>query len=29
MIKRLTEHLNPRYARVCALSKPSDAEQGQ
>ncbi|HQY45087.1 MAG TPA: polyphosphate kinase 2, partial [Paracoccaceae bacterium] len=23
-IKRFMEHLNPRYARVCALSKPSD-----
>jgi len=23
------EHLNPRYARVCALTKPSDVEKGQ
>ena len=28
-IKRFTEHLNPRYARVVALSKPSDVEKGQ
>jgi polyphosphate kinase 2 len=28
-IKRFMEHLNPRYARVVALSKPSDAERGQ
>ncbi|KAF0115411.1 MAG: hypothetical protein FD150_1079 [Rhodobacteraceae bacterium] len=28
-IKRFMEHLNPRYARVCALTKPSDVEQGQ
>ena len=28
-IKRFMEHLNPRYARVCALSKPSDVEKGQ
>ncbi|GAB3625014.1 polyphosphate kinase 2 [Mariniluteicoccus endophyticus] len=28
-IKRFTEHLNPRYARVVALAKPSDREQGQ
>ena len=28
-IKRFMEHLNPRYARVCALSKPSDVEMGQ
>ncbi len=28
-IKRFTEHLNPRTARVVALSKPSDREQGQ
>lgn len=28
-IKRFTEHLNPRTARVVALSKPSDRELGQ
>lgn len=28
-IKRFMEHLNPRYARVVALSKPSDTERGQ
>jgi polyphosphate kinase 2 len=28
-IKRYMEHLNPRYARTVALSKPSDREQGQ
>ncbi|WP_027389171.1 polyphosphate kinase 2 [Chrysiogenes arsenatis] len=28
-IKALTEHLNPRVARVSALAKPSDVEQGQ
>ncbi|WP_295692355.1 polyphosphate kinase 2 [Lapillicoccus sp.] len=28
-IKRFTEHLNPRGARVVALEKPSDREQGQ
>ena len=28
-IKRFMEHLNPRYARTMALSKPSDAEKGQ
>jgi polyphosphate kinase 2 len=28
-IKRFMEHLNPRYARVVALSKPSDVEKGQ
>src|SRR5262245_58389867 len=28
-IKRFMEHLNPRYARVVALSKPSDREQKQ
>jgi polyphosphate kinase 2 len=28
-IKRFMEHLNPRYARVVALSKPSDREQHQ
>ena len=28
-IKRFTEHLNPRGARVVALPKPSDIEQGQ
>ncbi|MCC0015686.1 MAG: polyphosphate kinase 2 [Rhodobiaceae bacterium] len=28
-IKRITEHLNPRQARVVALAKPSDAEAGQ
>ena len=28
-IKRFTEHLNPRMARVVALNKPSDREQGQ
>lgn len=28
-IKRFTEHLNPRAARVVALNKPSNVEQGQ
>lgn len=28
-IKRLTENLNPRAARVVALAKPTEAEQGQ
>jgi polyphosphate kinase 2 len=28
-IKRFMEHLNPRYARVVALTKPSDVEKGQ
>jgi polyphosphate kinase 2 len=28
-IKRFTEHLNPREARVVALNKPSDEEKGQ
>lgn len=28
-IKRFMEHLNPRSARVVALSKPTEAEQGQ
>src|SRR3984957_17824980 len=28
-IKRFTEHLNPRGARVVALEKPSEHEQGQ
>ena len=28
-IKRFTEHMNPRTARVVALNKPSDREQGQ
>lgn len=28
-IKRFTEHLNPRGARVVALEKPSEEEQGQ
>ncbi|PUB15415.1 polyphosphate kinase 2 [Yoonia sediminilitoris] len=28
-IKRFTEHLNPRFARVIALNKPSDEEKGQ
>jgi polyphosphate kinase 2 len=28
-IKRITEHLNPRGARVVALLKPSDVEKGQ
>ena len=28
-IKRYTEHLNPRFARVVALNKPSDRERGQ
>lgn len=28
-IKRFTEHLNPRAARVVALNKPSEREQGQ
>ncbi len=27
-IKRYMEHLNPRYARVVALTKPSDKEKG-
>ena len=28
-IKRYMEHLNPRFARVVALQKPSEAERGQ
>ena len=28
-IKRFTEHLNPRLARVVALNKPTDEEKGQ
>ena len=28
-IKRFTEHLNPRFARVVALNKPSEVERGQ
>lgn len=28
-IKRFMEHLNPRYARVVALTKPSEVERGQ
>ena len=28
-IKRFTEHLNPRFARVIALNKPTDEERGQ
>ncbi|MGB8815376.1 MAG: polyphosphate kinase 2, partial [Paracoccaceae bacterium] len=28
-IKRFMEHLNPRYARVVALTKPGDKEKGQ
>jgi polyphosphate kinase 2 len=28
-IKRFTEHLNPRFARVVALNKPSEQERGQ
>ena len=28
-IKRFTQHLNPRTARVVALSKPTDTERGQ
>ncbi|SLN39234.1 Polyphosphate kinase 2 (PPK2) [Roseovarius gaetbuli] len=28
-IKRFTEHLNPRAARVVALNKPTDTERGQ
>lgn len=28
-IKRFTEHLNPRHARVVALAKPSEEERGQ
>ncbi|MBM3607296.1 MAG: polyphosphate kinase 2 [Alphaproteobacteria bacterium] len=28
-IKRMTEHLNPRYARIVALSKPTEQERGQ
>ena len=28
-IKRVTEHLNPRYARVVALTAPNDRERGQ
>ncbi|NDV48153.1 MULTISPECIES: polyphosphate kinase 2 [unclassified Salipiger] len=28
-IKRFTEHLNPRHARVVALNKPSEQERGQ
>ncbi|MFV0478709.1 MAG: polyphosphate kinase 2 [Parahaliea sp.] len=29
VIKRFTEHLNPRFARVVALDKPTDEERGQ
>lgn len=29
IIKRITEHLNPRGARIVALEKPSDKEQSQ
>ena len=28
-IKRITEHLNPRGARIVALEKPSDVEKTQ
>jgi polyphosphate kinase len=28
-IKRFMEHLNPRYARIVALTKPSDKEKGE
>ncbi|MBN7786919.1 polyphosphate kinase 2 [Ponticoccus gilvus] len=28
-IKRFTEHLNPRHARVAALNKPTEEERGQ
>lgn len=28
-IKRFNEHLNPRFARVVALNKPTDQERGQ
>jgi polyphosphate kinase 2 (PPK2 family) len=28
-IKRFTENLNPRGARVAALAKPTETEQGQ
>jgi polyphosphate kinase len=28
-IKRFTEHLNPRFARVVALNKPTEPERGQ
>lgn len=28
-IKRFKEHLNPRYSRVVALTKPTEVEQGQ
>jgi polyphosphate kinase len=28
-ITRFTQHLNPRYARIVALTKPNDAEKGQ
>ncbi len=28
-IRRFMEHLNPRFARVVALAKPTDVEQGQ
>lgn len=28
-IARFTQHLNPRYARIVALGKPSDTEKGQ
>jgi polyphosphate kinase len=28
-IKRFNEHLNPRFARVVALNKPTDVERGQ
>jgi polyphosphate kinase 2 len=29
MIKRITQYLNPRVARIVALAKPTDAEEGQ
>jgi polyphosphate kinase len=28
-ISRFTQHLNPRYARIVALTKPNDVEKGQ
>ncbi len=28
-IQRFTQHLNPRYARIVALTKPTEAERGQ
>ena len=28
-IRRVTEYLNPRFARIAALDKPSDREKGQ